>query len=68
MSAIYSLGVAVYLFRAYEQNEYDPFLCFCIAQAFFGRAMNRQVDNRNYQITQVRLAGTAQKEREEGLT
>lgn len=24
-----------------------------IAQSFFGRAMNRQADNRNYQISQV---------------
>lgn len=40
--------------RAYEVNPNDPFLCFLIAQAFFGRATNRQSDNRNYQIVQVR--------------
>jgi len=45
--------MAVYFFRAYEQVQQDPLLCFMIAQAFFGRAMNRQSDNRNYQITQV---------------
>lgn len=44
----------VYFFRAYEQVQQDPLLCFMISQAFFGRAMNRQSDNRNFQITQVR--------------
>lgn len=44
---------AVYFMRAYEVNPYDPFLCLLIAQAFFGRALNRQSDNRNYQIAQV---------------
>jgi general transcription factor 3C polypeptide 3 (transcription factor C subunit 4) len=43
----------VYFFRAYEVDEYDPFLCFLIAQAYLGRALNRQSDNRNYQIGQV---------------
>lgn len=41
--------------RAYEANPYDPYLCFLIAQAYLGRALNRQSDNRNYQIAQVRL-------------
>jgi len=31
----------------------DPFLCFLIAQSYFGRALNRQSDNRNFQIAQV---------------
>ncbi|WWC67957.1 uncharacterized protein I206_101876 [Kwoniella pini CBS 10737] len=41
-----------YLFRAYEIDQYNPFICLLIAQSFFGRAMNRQSDNRNYQIAQ----------------
>ncbi|WWD21507.1 hypothetical protein CI109_105993 [Kwoniella shandongensis] len=41
-----------YLFRAYELDQYNPFICLLIAQAFFGRSMNRQSDNRNYQIAQ----------------
>lgn len=41
--------------RAYEANPYDPYLCFLIAQAYLGRALNRQSDNRNYQIAQVRI-------------
>lgn len=44
---------AVYFMRAYEANPYDPYLCFLIAQAYLGRALNRQSDNRNYQIAQV---------------
>lgn len=44
---------AVYLFRAYQITQHDPLLCSLIAQAFFGRSMNRQSDNRNYQIAQV---------------
>jgi general transcription factor 3C polypeptide 3 (transcription factor C subunit 4) len=45
--------MAVYLFRGYEHVQQDPLLCLMIAQAFFGRAMTRQSDNRNYQISQV---------------
>lgn len=45
-----------YLIRAYEADPYDAYVCFMIAQSFFGRAMNRQSDNRNYQIAQVSLA------------
>ncbi|WWC86899.1 uncharacterized protein L201_001778 [Kwoniella dendrophila CBS 6074] len=41
-----------YLFRAFELDQYNPFLCLLISQAFFGRSMNRQSDNRNYQIAQ----------------
>ncbi|WRT64759.1 uncharacterized protein IL334_001693 [Kwoniella shivajii] len=41
-----------YLFRAYELDQYNPLICLLISQAFFGRAMNRQSDNRNYQIAQ----------------
>nr|XP_018265461.1 uncharacterized protein I303_01827 [Kwoniella dejecticola CBS 10117]OBR87619.1 hypothetical protein I303_01827 [Kwoniella dejecticola CBS 10117] len=41
-----------YLFRAYEIDQYNPFICLLIAQSFFGRAMNRQSDNRNYQLAQ----------------
>lgn len=44
-----------YLLRAYELNPYDPYICVMITQAFFGRSMNRQSDNRNYQIAQVSL-------------
>lgn len=43
----------VYLFRGYEHVQEDPLLCLMIAQAFMGRAMTRQSDNRNYQISQV---------------
>lgn len=50
--------ITVYLFRAYEVNPYDAYLCFLIAQAFLGRALNRQSDNRNYQIAQVCLSLT----------
>jgi general transcription factor 3C polypeptide 3 (transcription factor C subunit 4) len=42
-----------YLLRAYELNPYDSYICLLIAQSFFGRSMNRQSDNRNYQIAQV---------------
>lgn len=42
-----------YLLRAYEIDPYDSYICLMIAQAFFGRSMNRQSDNRNYQIAQV---------------
>ena len=42
-----------YLLRAYELNPYDAYICLMITQAFFGRSMNRQSDNRNYQIAQV---------------
>ncbi|KAK8847416.1 hypothetical protein IAR55_005274 [Kwoniella newhampshirensis] len=41
-----------YLFRAYELDQYNPLISLLIAQAFFGRSMNRQSDNRNYQIAQ----------------
>lgn len=47
-------NASVYFMRAYEANPYDPYLCFLIAQAYLGRALNRQSDNRNYQIAQVR--------------
>jgi general transcription factor 3C polypeptide 3 (transcription factor C subunit 4) len=49
---------------------YDPLICLAIAQAFFGRCTNRQSDNRNYQIVQVRsLLGVTQNKRadREGL-
>jgi general transcription factor 3C polypeptide 3 (transcription factor C subunit 4) len=42
-----------YLLRAYELNPYDAYICLMITQAFFGRSMNRQSDNRNYQIAQA---------------
>jgi len=45
-----------YLLRAYELNPYDACICLMITQAFFGRSMNRQSDNRNYQIAQVSLS------------
>jgi len=44
---------AVYLFRGYEHVQQDPLLCLMIAQAYLGRAMTRQSDNRNFQISQV---------------
>lgn len=44
----------VYLTRAYELDPWNPFICLLIAQAYLGRAMTRQSDNKNYQIAQVR--------------
>ncbi|KAL7422288.1 transcription factor TFIIIC subunit tfc4 [Cryptotrichosporon argae] len=41
-----------YLISAYEACPYDPFVCFLIAQCYLGHAMNRQSDNRDYQIAQ----------------
>lgn len=42
-----------YLLRAYELDPYHPYLCLLIAQCYLGRAMNRQSDNKNYQIAEV---------------
>ena len=50
-SALRSLG---YFLRAFEVNPYDPLLALLLAQAYFGRAMNRQSDNRHHQIMTVR--------------
>ncbi|EIW71252.1 hypothetical protein TREMEDRAFT_27203, partial [Tremella mesenterica DSM 1558] len=41
-----------YFMRAYQVDQYNPFICLLIAQAFFGRSMNRQSDNRNFQMAQ----------------
>lgn len=44
-SAIY------YLLKAFELDPYDPMICLNLAQAYIGRAMVRQVDNRLHAIT-----------------
>jgi general transcription factor 3C polypeptide 3 (transcription factor C subunit 4) len=46
---------ADYLLRAFEANPYDPLVALLLAQAYFGRAMNRQSDNRHHQIITVRF-------------
>ncbi|KAJ6571874.1 hypothetical protein B0H19DRAFT_1131683 [Mycena capillaripes] len=45
-SAIY------YLLRVYDSSPNDPTLCLCLAIAYFGRAMQRNSDNRHHLITQ----------------
>ncbi|KIY33595.1 general transcription factor 3C polypeptide 3 (transcription factor C subunit 4) [Cryptococcus gattii E566] len=45
-------GAIFYLTRAYELDPWNPFICLLIAQAYLGRAMTRQSDNKNYQIAQ----------------
>jgi general transcription factor 3C polypeptide 3 (transcription factor C subunit 4) len=47
---------ADYLLRAFEANPYDPLVALLLAQAYFGRAMNRQSDNRHHQIITVRFS------------
>ncbi|KAI0945905.1 hypothetical protein AcV7_010019 [Taiwanofungus camphoratus] len=41
-----------YLLHAYDYCPYDPMICICLAIASFGRAMQRQSDNRHHLITQ----------------
>ncbi|KAH9921621.1 TPR-like protein [Fomitopsis serialis] len=41
-----------YLLHAYDYCPDDPLICLCLAIASFGRAMQRQADNRNHLITQ----------------
>ncbi|KZT05046.1 TPR-like protein [Laetiporus sulphureus 93-53] len=41
-----------YLLHAYDYCPDDPMICLCTAIASFGRAMQRQADNRNHLITQ----------------
>ncbi|EPS96052.1 hypothetical protein FOMPIDRAFT_1151328 [Fomitopsis schrenkii] len=41
-----------YLLHAYDYCPEDPLICLCLAIASFGRAMQRQADNRNHLITQ----------------
>lgn len=45
--------ISVYLLHAYDYCPEDPLICLCLAIASFGRAMQRQADNRNHLITQV---------------
>ncbi|ODO08005.1 hypothetical protein I350_03588 [Cryptococcus amylolentus CBS 6273] len=45
-------GAIFYLLRAYNIDQWNPYICLLIAQAYFGRAMQRQSDNRPYQISQ----------------
>ncbi|TFY64254.1 hypothetical protein EVJ58_g2743 [Rhodofomes roseus] len=41
-----------YLLHAYDYCPDDPLICLCLAIASFGRAMQRQADNRNHLVTQ----------------
>ena len=43
-----------YFLQSYDENPYDPLVCLCLAQAYLGRSMQRQSDNRLHQITTVR--------------
>lgn len=43
-----------YFLQSYNENPYDPLVCLCLAQAYLGRSMQRQSDNRLHQITTVR--------------
>lgn len=49
----HSSPILVYLLHAYDYCSDDPLICLCLAIASFGRAMQRQADNRNHLITQV---------------
>jgi hypothetical protein len=51
-----SISVAVYLIRAYDMNPYDPLICLLLAVSYIGRAFQRQADNRNYFVVQVRCS------------
>ncbi|KAJ7754445.1 hypothetical protein B0H16DRAFT_744536 [Mycena metata] len=47
----YQSGI-FYLLQAYDQCPDDPMICLSIAMASFGRAMQRQSDNRHQLVTQ----------------
>lgn len=49
-----------YFLRAYACNPYDPVICLLLAQAYSGRAMNRQTDNRHLHVTTVRSASVVE--------
>lgn len=36
-------------------NPYDPLICLLLAVSYIGRAFQRQADNRNYFVVQVRV-------------
>jgi hypothetical protein len=36
-------------------NPYDPLICLLLAVSYMGRAFQRQADNRNYFVVQVRF-------------
>ena len=44
----------VYYLRAYDLRPDDPLVCLTLALAYAHRAMQRQTDNRHYQLAQVR--------------
>lgn len=46
----------VYLLHGYDYCPEDPMICLCLALSSLGRAMQRQVDNRNHLIAQVRYS------------
>ncbi|EMD31266.1 hypothetical protein CERSUDRAFT_145423 [Gelatoporia subvermispora B] len=41
-----------YLLHAYDYCPHDPMICLCLAIASFGRAMQRQADNRHHLVAQ----------------
>lgn len=45
--------LAVYYLRAYELYPNDPLICLSLALAYTHRAMQRQTDNRHYQLAQA---------------
>lgn len=55
----FNLIFTVYLLHAYDYFPNDPLICMTLAVASLGRAMQRQADNRNFLITQVRLYRSA---------
>ncbi|KAG8215367.1 hypothetical protein J3R82DRAFT_8964 [Butyriboletus roseoflavus] len=45
-----------YLLHGYDYCQEDPMICLCLALSSLGRAMQRQVDNRNHLIAQLFLS------------
>lgn len=43
----------MYYLRAYETYPNDPLICLSLALAYTHRAMQRQTDNRHYQLAQA---------------
>ncbi len=54
LSFIAVIECTVYSLMAYDNCREDPMICLTLAVASFGRAMQRQSDNRNYLVAQVR--------------
>lgn len=47
------MTLSVYYLRAYELYPTNPLICLCLALAYTHRAMQRQTDNRHYQLAQA---------------